>query len=157
MWKEFKAFLMRGNVLDLAVGIVIGAAFGKIVASLVADVLMPPIGLLLGRVDFSNLFIDLSGQGFNSLAAAKQAGVATLNYGVFLNHILEFLIIGFAVFIVVKAVSRLRRQETAAEGPAPLSQSDQTLLEIRDLIRESLAKDGNRPLVAKSTDPTLHA
>lgn len=113
MIKEFKEFVMKGNVLDMAVGIIIGAAFGKVVTSFVADVLMPPIGLLLGKMDFSNLFINLSGKSFESLADAKKAGAATLNYGLFLNTAIDFLIVGFAVFLLVKQVNRLKRQETA--------------------------------------------
>jgi len=114
MFKEFKEFVMRGNVMDLAVGVIIGAAFGKIVGSLVNDVLMPVIGLLLGGFDFSNLFVIL-GQGmFATIADAKKAGVATLNYGVFLNTIIEFLIVAFAIFMVVKQVNRLKRPEPAA-------------------------------------------
>jgi large conductance mechanosensitive channel len=113
MIREFKAFVMKGNVLDMAVGIIIGAAFGKVITSFVNDVLMPPIGLLLGRVDFSNLFINLSGKSFESLADAKKAGAATLNYGLFLNTMIDFLIVGFAVFLMVKQVNRLKRQEPA--------------------------------------------
>src|SRR5512145_2925125 len=109
MYKEFKEFIMRGNVVDLAVGVVIGAAFGKIVTSFVEDILMPPIGLALGGVDFSNLFINLSGKDYPSIAAAKAAGAATLNYGIFLNHIINFLIIAFAIFLVVKQASRLQK------------------------------------------------
>src|SRR5437016_1666356 len=101
MLKDFKEFIMRGNVLDLAIGIVIGAAFGKIVTSFVTDVLMPPIGLALGKVDFSNLFIDLSGQQHSTLAAAKAAGAATVNYGLFLNTIMDFLIVAFVIFLIV--------------------------------------------------------
>ena len=104
MIKEFKEFVMKGNVLDMAVGIIIGAAFGKVVTSFVSDVLMPPIGLLLGKVDFSNLFINMSGKTFESLAEAKKAGAATLNYGLFLNTTIDFLIVGFAVFLMVKQV-----------------------------------------------------
>src|SRR3990172_10672067 len=99
MLKEFKKFVLRGNVLDMAVGIVIGAAFGKIVSSFVNDLLMPPIGLLLGGVDFSNLFIDLSGGGYATLAAAKAAGAATISYGVFINTLLDFLIVAAAIFL----------------------------------------------------------
>jgi large conductance mechanosensitive channel len=109
MWKEFKEFAMRGNVLDMAVGIIIGAAFGKIVASFVEDILMPPIGRMVGRVDFSNLFISLSGQHYDTLAAAKAAGAATINYGVFLNTMISFLIVAFAVFLLVQQVNRLKR------------------------------------------------
>jgi large conductance mechanosensitive channel len=116
MIKEFKEFVMKGNVLDMAVGIIIGAAFGKVVTSFVSDVLMPPIGLLLGKVDFSNLFINMSGKTFESLAEAKKAGAATLNYGLFLNTTIDFLIVGFAVFLMVKQVNRLQRQ---APPPAP--------------------------------------
>ena len=118
MLKEFKEFAMRGNVVDMAVGIIIGAAFGKIVTSLVNDVIMPPIGKLLGGVDFSNLFVDLSGGNYASLTAAQEAGAATLNYGVFLNTILDFAIVAFALFIVIKQMNRLKREEPAP-APAP--------------------------------------
>ncbi len=110
MLKEFKEFAMRGNVLDMAVGIIIGAAFGKIVAVFVSDVLMPPIGLLLGKVDFSNLFINLSGKPVSSIAEAKAAGAATINYGLFLNSVIDFLIVAFAIFLLIKQVNRLKRQ-----------------------------------------------
>jgi large conductance mechanosensitive channel len=116
MFKEFKEFAMNGNVLDMAVGIIIGAAFGKIISTFVGDVLMPPIGLALGNVDFSNLFIDLSGQGFTSLKVAKDAGAATLNYGVFLNSVIDFLIVAFAIFLLVRQVNKLKRKE---EAPPP--------------------------------------
>ena len=112
MYREFKEFIMRGNVVDLAVAVVIGVAFGKIVTSFVEDVLMPPIGLALGGVDFSNLFINLSGNAYPSIAAAKAAGAATLNYGIFINNIINFLIIAFAIFLVIKAINRM-------QGPAP--------------------------------------
>jgi len=115
MIKEFREFAVKGSVLDMAVGIIIGAAFGKIVNSLVEDVIMPPVGLLLGKVDFSSLFVSLNGQHYDSLTAAKQAGAPTLNYGLFLNNILSFLIVAFAVFLLVKGVNRLRRQGEAAE------------------------------------------
>ena len=114
MIKEFKEFIIKGNMLDMAVGIIIGAAFGKVVTSFVNDVLMPPIGLLLGKVDFSNLFINLSGKSFESLADAKKAGAATLNYGLFLNTTIDLLIVGFAIFIIVQQVNRLKRQAPAA-------------------------------------------
>jgi large conductance mechanosensitive channel len=118
MLKEFREFAMRGNVLDLAIGVIIGAAFGKIVASLVEDMLMPPLGLVLGNVDFSNLFINLSGTTYTSLADAKKAGAATLNYGLFLNTVINFLIVAFAIFLLVKQVNRLqRRPEPAPAGP----------------------------------------
>ncbi|MGA2483768.1 MAG: large conductance mechanosensitive channel protein MscL [Candidatus Acidiferrales bacterium] len=116
MLKEFKDFAMRGNVLDMAVGIIIGVAFGKIVASLVEDVLMPPVGRLLGHMDFSNLFLSLTGKSYDSLAAAKAAGAATLNYGVFLNQVVSFLIVAFAVFLLVKQVNRW------AAKPAPIAE-----------------------------------
>jgi large conductance mechanosensitive channel len=108
MLKEFKEFAMRGNVLDLAVGVIIGAAFGKIVTSFVNDVMMPPLGVIVGNMDFTNLFYDLSGRGFRTLAEAKAAGAATINYGVFINTILDFLLVAFAVFIVIRQVNRLK-------------------------------------------------
>ena len=114
MFKEFKEFIMRGNVLDLAVGIVIGAAFGKIVTSFVTDILMPPVGVALGKVDFSNLFIDLSGQHHPTVAAAKAAGAATVNYGIFINAIIDFLIVAFVIFLIVQQANRLRRPAPAA-------------------------------------------
>lgn len=119
MWDEFKKFAMRGNVVDLAVGVIIGAAFGQIVNSLVNDVIMPPIGLLLGQVDFSNLFIDLSGGNYASLAAAQEAGAPTLNYGLFINAVINFLIVAFAVFMIVRWINRLSEQpaEQAVEEP----------------------------------------
>ena len=118
MFKEFKEFAMRGSVLDMAVGIVIGAAFGKIVTSFVEDILMPPIGLLLGRVDFSNLFVTLTGQSYETAAAAKAAGAASIFYGVFLNNIINFLIVAFAIFVLVRQVNRLKRaQEAPAAAP----------------------------------------
>ena len=110
MFKEFKEFAVKGNVIDMAVGIIIGAAFGKIVSSFVADVLMPPIGLLLGKMDFANLFINLSGKTFETLAEAKKAGAATLNYGIFLNTILDFIIVAFAVFLLIRQINRFKRQ-----------------------------------------------
>jgi large conductance mechanosensitive channel len=114
MLKEFREFAAKGNVIDLAVGVVIGAAFGKIVASFVSDVLMPPIGLLVGKVDFSNLFINLSSMPVETLAEAKKAGIPTLNYGIFLNTTIDFLIVAFAIFLVVKQVNRLKREPTPA-------------------------------------------
>jgi large conductance mechanosensitive channel len=111
MLEEFKKFAMRGNVVDMAIGIVIGAAFGKIVTSFVNDVLMPPLGKLMGGVDFSNLFINLGSESFASLAAAQEAGAATLNYGVFINTVLDFLIVAFAIFMVIKAMNKLKTEE----------------------------------------------
>jgi large conductance mechanosensitive channel len=114
MLKEFKEFVMRGNVVDMAVGIIIGAAFGKIVTSFVSDILMPPIGLVLGKVDFSNLFVDLSGKGFATLAEAKKAGAATINYGLFFNTVLDFIIVAFVIFLLIRQINRMRRQPEAA-------------------------------------------
>jgi large conductance mechanosensitive channel len=114
MFKEFKEFAMRGNVLDMAVGIVIGAAFGAIVTSFVADVLMPPLGHLLGHADFSNLFFSLNGQHYDTLLAAKAAGAATLNYGLFINAVVNFLIVAFAVFLLVRAVNRMQKKQAPA-------------------------------------------
>lgn len=117
MLKEFKEFAMRGNVVDLAVGVIIGAAFGKIVSSLVDDVIMPPIGRLLGHVDFSSLFINLSDKSYETLAAAKAAGAPTLNYGLFLNTVINFLIVAFVVFIVVQQMNRLTKKKEAPAAP----------------------------------------
>jgi large conductance mechanosensitive channel len=114
MFKGFREFIMRGNVLDLAVAVVIGAAFGKIVTSLVNDILMPPLGLVLKRVDFSNLFVDLSGGNFGTLAQAKAAGDATINYGLFLNAVLDFLIVAFAIYVVVRQASKLKKAPVEA-------------------------------------------
>jgi large conductance mechanosensitive channel len=114
MLKEFKEFAMKGNVLDMAVGIIIGAAFGKIITSFVSDIMMPPLGLLLGKVDFSSLFINISGQAYATLADAKKAGAATINYGVFLNTVLDFLLVALAVFLLVKQVNRLKREPPPA-------------------------------------------
>lgn len=109
MLKEFRDFALRGNVIDLAVGVIIGAAFGKIITSFVSDILTPPIGLLLGKVDLTNLFIDMSGHGYRSLADAKAAGAATLNYGLFLNNIIDFLIVAFVIFIFIRAINHMQR------------------------------------------------
>ena len=118
MLREFKEFAIRGNVVDLAVGVVVGAAFGKITTSLVNDVIMPPIGLLLGKVDFSNLFLNLGAGDYASLAEAKAAGAPVLAYGLFVNTIIDFLLVAFAIFVVVKQVNRLRKPVPAAP-PAP--------------------------------------
>lgn len=140
MLKEFKEFAVKGNVLDMAVGIIIGAAFGTIVKSFVDDVLMPPIGLLLGDVDFSELFITLS-QGtvagpYATLAAAKEAGAVTLNYGIFINAVISFLIVAWAVFLVVRAFNKMKKKEEAAPAPPPEPSAQEKLLaEIRDLLR----------------------
>ena len=114
MLKEFKEFVLRGNVLDMAVGIIIGAAFGKIVSSLVSDVLMPPIGLLVGQVNFSDLFINLSETAYPSVDAAKAAGAPTLNYGLFLNTVIDFMIVAAVIFVLVRQVNRMKRQPEPA-------------------------------------------
>jgi large conductance mechanosensitive channel len=114
MLNEFKKFIMRGNVLDLAVAVIIGGAFGAIITSFVNDILMPPVGLLLGKVDFANLFLSLDGQAYASLAAAQEAGAPTLNYGLFINTIINFLIVAFAIFLVIRAVNRLQKPEAPA-------------------------------------------
>jgi large conductance mechanosensitive channel len=118
MWREFREFAMRGNVVDLAVGVIIGAAFGKIVTSLVNDIVMPPLGVILGKVDFSNLFINLSSQHYASLAEAKAAGAATINYGLFINNVLDFVIVAFAIFLVIRGINRLH---SAPPPPSPTS------------------------------------
>ena len=118
MFQEFKTFIARGNVVDLAVGVVIGGAFGKIITSFVEDVLMPPIGLALGKVDFSNLFINLSGKDYPSVAVAKAAGAATLNYGMFFNQIINFLIVAFAIFLLIKQLNRMQKPAPAPAVPA---------------------------------------
>ena len=139
MLKEFKEFAVKGNVLDMAVGIIIGAAFGTVVKSLVADVIMPPIGLLLGGVDFSNLFITVGGAegaSFETLAAAQEAGAVTINYGVFFNEIISFLIVAFAVFMLVRSFNKLKKEEEAAPAAPPEPSKEEVLLgEIRDLLK----------------------
>ncbi len=114
MLKEFKEFAMRGNVMDMAVGIIIGAAFGRIVTSLVNDILMPPIGLLLGKVDFSTLFVNISGTHYDTLAQAKAAGAATINYGLFLNTLIDFVIVAFVIFLIVRQINRWNKPAPAA-------------------------------------------
>ncbi len=116
MFKEFKEFAMRGNVLDLAIGVILGAAFGKIVSSFVNDILMPPISLLLGNVDFSNLFIALSGGSYATLAQAEEAGAITLNYGLFINMVVDFILVAFVIFLMVRQINRMLREE---ESPPP--------------------------------------
>ena len=137
MLKEFKDFAMKGNVLDMAIGVIIGGAFGKIVSSLVSDVLMPPLGLLLGKVDFSSLFLNLSGTPQPSLTAAKAAGAPTLNYGVFLQATFDFIIIAFVIFLLVKQVNRFKREAPPAP-PAPPpgpTNEEKLLMEIRDALK----------------------
>ena len=133
MWQEFKQFAMRGNVLDMAVGIIIGAAFKDVVSAFTNGVLMPPVGELVGGVDFSNLFITLGGGSFDSLAAAQEAGAATISYGAFANTVLDFVIVAFAVFMVVKAMNAMQRKEE--EKPAEPPKQEVLLSEIRDLLQ----------------------
>ncbi|MFH1426988.1 MAG: large conductance mechanosensitive channel protein MscL [Patescibacteria group bacterium] len=135
MFKEFKKFAMRGNVIDLAVGIVIGAAFGKITTSLVNDVIMPPIGLLLGKINFSSLFINLSGKEFNNLAEARAAGAPTINYGLFLNTIIDFVIIAFVIFLVIRYINKLHKKEEEAPALPKPSKQEELLKEIRDILK----------------------
>lgn len=136
MLNEFKNFAMRGNVVDMAVGIVIGGAFGKIVSSFVNDVIMPPIGMIMGNVDFSQLFINLGDQEFATLTAAQEAGAATINYGTFINTVLDFVIVAFAIFMVIRGMNKMKKkeEEKPAEAPKP---SDEVLLlqEIRDALK----------------------
>ena len=139
MWREFRDFAMRGNVIDLAVGIILGAAFTTIVNSLVNDILMPPLGLLLGGVDFSNFFITLKGSGgpYATLEAAKAAGAVTINYGLFINAVIRFVIVAFAIFMLVKQVNRLKWQEEAKAAPPPPAppREEVLLTEIRDILK----------------------
>jgi large conductance mechanosensitive channel len=139
MVQEFREFAVKGNVVDMAVGIIIGGAFGTIVKSLVSDVIMPPIGLLLGGVDFTDLFVVLRGDGdFLTLADATAAGAVTINYGVFINNLVSFVIVAFAVFMLVKSINRLKRQEQQATPPAPAVPPEDVLLlrEIRDSLKK---------------------
>jgi large conductance mechanosensitive channel len=134
MLKEFRDFAMRGNVVDLAVGIIIGAAFTSIVNSLVKDILMPPLGFIMGGIDFSNFFITISGDDFTTLKAAQDAGAVTINYGLFLNAVINFLIVAFAIFLLVKQINRFKKAEQPAPPPGP-SESEKLLAEIRDLLK----------------------
>jgi len=137
MWKEFKEFAIKGNALDLAVGVIIGAAFGKIVTSMVDDIIMPVLGLVLGKVDFSNLFVTLNGQHYDSMVAAKAAGAPTFNYGLFINNVINFLIIAFSIFIIVRQLNRLKRDAATAAAAAPPEPSEEVklLAQIRDSLR----------------------
>ena len=136
MMKEFKEFAVKGNVVDMAVGIIIGGAFGTIVKSLVSDVIMPPIGLALGGVDFTNLFMVLGEGDFETLEAAKEAGAATINYGVFFNNVISFVIVAFAVFMLVKSINSLKRKEEEKPAPPAAPPKEEVLLtEIRDLLK----------------------
>ncbi len=134
MLKEFKAFAMRGNVIDLAVGVIIGAAFTSIVTSLVNDIIMPPLGLVIGGIDFSNFFVTLKGDSYPTLEAAKAAGAVTINYGLFLNAVLKFVIVAFAIFLVVKQINRFK--EEAPAEPAKPTRSEELLAEIRDALKK---------------------
>ena len=137
MLQEFKNFLMRGNVVDLAVGVIIGASFSKIVSSLVDDIIMPPLGVIVGKVDFSNFFIPLSSseETFNTIAQAKAAGVATWNVGMFANTLVQFTLVAFAIFFfIVKPINRLKKKEEVSPTVAP-SKEEQLLTEIRDLLK----------------------
>lgn len=137
MFKEFKEFAMRGNVIDMAVGIIIGGAFGTIVKSLVDDIIMPPVGLLLGGTDFSNFFITLKGEPATTLEAAKESGAVTINWGMFINSAISFLIVAFALFLLIKGMNSLKRQqEEAPPAPPELSTSEAFLKEIRDLLKK---------------------
>ena len=143
MFKEFKEFAMKGSVIDLAIGVIIGAAFGKIVTSLVEDIIMPPIGMILGKVDFSSLYINLSGKTYASLADAKKAGAATINYGLFLNNVLNFLIVAFVIFMIVRQINRLTTPKSGPAEPPPPPEI-QLLREIRDVLKENQAVGKNR-------------
>jgi large conductance mechanosensitive channel len=135
-FREFKEFALRGNVVDLAVGIIIGVAFGAVVNSLVQDVIMPPLGLMVGNVDFSNLFINLSGQDYPSLAAAREAGAPVIAYGSFINVLINFLVVALAVFLLVKGMNQLRRKQEQAPEELPVPPRQETLLEeIRDILK----------------------
>lgn len=136
MLSEFKEFAVKGNVVDMAVGIIIGGAFGGIVTSFVNDVIMPPVGLLLGKVDFANLFIDLSGKGYTALSEAKKAGAPVMAYGQFLNTIINFTILAFVIFLLIQGINRMKRQAAAAPPPPPAAPPAEEVLlrEIRDLL-----------------------
>lgn len=133
MLKEFREFAMKGNVLDMAIGIIIGAAFGRIVSSFVADVLLPPLGMLMGKVDFTNWFVTLGGGPFETLQAARDAGGVTLNYGLFINAVIDFLIVAFAIFLIVKQINRLKKEAPPAP-PGPPPRQEVLLEEIRNLL-----------------------
>jgi large conductance mechanosensitive channel len=136
MLQEFKKFAMRGNVVDMAVGINIGTAFGKIVPSFVTDVIMPPIGLLLGNADFSDLFVSLGGGAYPSVAAAEEAGAPIIKYGIFINTVLDFVIVAFTIFMVIRGMNRLKRKEEVEPAPPPAPTAEEKLLaEIRDVLK----------------------
>lgn len=138
MLKEFKEFAMRGNVVDMAVGIIIGAAFGKIVSSLVADVIMPPIGLAMGGIDFSQLFINLGSTPYATIALAEEAGAPIIKYGVFINTIVDFVIVAFAIFLVIRGINAAKKEEEEKPAEPPKPSAEETLLtEIRDLLAKN--------------------
>jgi large conductance mechanosensitive channel len=139
MWHEFRAFAIRGNVVDLAVGIILGAAFTTIVNSLVNDIILPPLGLLIGGIDFANFFVTLKGGSFPTLEAAKTAGAVTINYGLFINAVIRFVIVAFAIFVLVKQINRIRWEEAEAPTAPPAPTREEVLLtEIRDLLSSRL-------------------
>jgi large conductance mechanosensitive channel len=148
MWREFRDFAVRGNVVDLAVGLILGVAFTTIVNSLVNDVIMPPIGLLLGGIDFSDFFITIKGASYPTVAAAKAGGAVTINYGLFINAIIKFVIVAFAVFILVRQINRLKIN-LAPAGPTT-SKTEELLTEIRDLLRDKPAGEPSVPIVSKN-------
>lgn len=138
MLKEFKTFAMRGNVVDMAVGIVIGVAFGRIVTSFVNDVIMPPIGLLMGNMDFGQLYLNLAAVEHESLAAAEEAGAPVIKYGLFINNVIDFIIVAFAIFLVIRAMNSLEKKEEAApSAPPEPSEEARLLAEIRDTLKEA--------------------
>jgi len=151
MLKEFKEFALRGNVVDMAVGIIIGAAFSTIVKSLVDDIIMPPIGVITGGMDFSNMFVALNGEHYDSLAQARQAGAPTMNFGLFINSVISFTIVAFVLFMVVKAMNQLRRkqEEQPATEPPP-SREVELLQEIRDAL---VKNDSSCPRASKAAHP----
>ncbi|MFN8369845.1 MAG: large-conductance mechanosensitive channel protein MscL [Bacteriovoracaceae bacterium] len=136
IWKEFKEFTTKGNVIDLAVGIIIGASFGRIVTSLVQDIIMPPIGLILGKVDFSNLYLNLSGGTFENLKKAKDAGAVTINYGLFINNIIDFIVVALAIFLLVRYINKLKQHTLTA----PTEASAPTLKECEFCFKEIAIK-----------------
>lgn len=134
MLKEFKEFALKGNVLDMAIGIIIGAAFGKIVTGFVSDVLMPPLGLLIGRVNFSSLYLNLSGESYTALGEARAAGAPVIAYGSWLNSVIDFVIVAFVIFLLVRQVNRLKAKPSPT-APAPLTREETLLTEIRDVLK----------------------
>lgn len=136
MLQEFRDFIAKGNVMDLAVAVIIGGAFGAIVTSLVNDIIMPILSIFMGGVDFANLFINLSGTDYATLAAAQEAGAATLNYGLFINAIINFLVIGFVIFLMVKQINKMTPEEEPAPEPDPGPTQEELLAEIRDLLKK---------------------